>query len=148
MRSYRPCPVLLLFVNSGERSLMYSSMLTFFRLMFRSQGCARPPRITFCANNCRFTSNGSASHGEPPLAPAVNRCSGSFRAMRPGNCGNLGNVGNVESVTCRPHYPGDGTNPPLSASITSFGYSRRSIPACNRDFQGPRLIAKLPEPPR
>src|SRR6266850_7530356 len=26
-RSYRPCPVFLLFVNSGERSLMYSSML-------------------------------------------------------------------------------------------------------------------------
>jgi hypothetical protein len=42
---------------------------------------------------------------------------GSFRAMRPGNCGNLGNIGNVESVTCRPHYPGDGTNPPLSASL-------------------------------
>jgi hypothetical protein len=35
----------------------------------------------------------------------------SFRAMRPGNCGNLGSVGNVESVTCRAHYPGDGTNP-------------------------------------
>ena len=35
--------------------------------------------------------------------------------MRPGNCGNLGNIGNVESVTCRPHYPGDGTNPSLSA---------------------------------
>src|SRR2546428_12533876 len=31
------------------------------------------------------------------------RCPGSFRAMRPGN---------VESVTCRPHYPGDETNPP------------------------------------
>ena len=35
--------------------------------------------------------------------------------MRPGNGGNLGNSGNVESVSCRPHYPGDGTNPPLSA---------------------------------
>ena len=31
--------------------------------------------------------------------------------MRPGNCGNLGNIGNVESVTCRPHYPGDETIP-------------------------------------
>ena len=40
------------------------------------------------------------------------RSLGSFRAMRPGNGGNLGNIGNVESVTCRPHYPGDGTNPP------------------------------------
>ena len=43
------------------------------------------------------------------------RWSGSFRAMRHRNRGNLGSVGNVESVTCRPHYPGDGTNPPLSA---------------------------------
>ena len=38
---------------------------------------------------------------------------GSFRAMRPGNGGNLGNFGNVESVTCRPPYSGEGTNPPL-----------------------------------
>src|SRR5438093_8679800 len=37
---------------------------------------------------------------------------GSFRAMCRGKCGNLGNIGNDESVTCRPHYPGDGTNPP------------------------------------
>jgi hypothetical protein len=37
-------------------------------------------------------------------------------------CGNLGNTGNVESVTCRPHYPGDGTNPPLSALLKSIAY--------------------------
>jgi hypothetical protein len=35
------------------------------------------------------------------------------RAMRPGNCGNLGNFGNVVSVSYRPHYPRDETNPSL-----------------------------------
>jgi hypothetical protein len=45
------------------------------------------------------------------------KCSGSFRAMLPGDRGNVGSVGNVESVTCRPHYSVDETNPPLSAYV-------------------------------
>jgi hypothetical protein len=36
--------------------------------------------------------------------------------MRPGNCGNLGDFGNVVSVSYRPHYPGDETNPPSPLS--------------------------------
>src|SRR5439155_5855951 len=54
-----------------------------------------------------------ASPKPHPIACRFRIGSGSFRAMRPGNCGNLGNIGNVESVTYRPHYPGDETNPPL-----------------------------------
>jgi hypothetical protein len=50
------------------------------------------------------------------------RFSGSFRVMCPGYGGNLGNVGNVESVSCRPYYLGDGTNPPLSALLESLTY--------------------------
>src|SRR5438876_11299587 len=48
-----------------------------------------------------------------------------------GKCGNLGNIGNDESVTCRPHYPGDGTNPPLSASpfcLLGYGQMSRPVP--------------------
>jgi hypothetical protein len=50
--------------------------------------------------------------------------------MCPGNGGNLGNISNVESVICRRYYPGDGTNPPLSALLFSVGYGRLRI------FQG------------
>ena len=70
-----------------------------------------------------FIQSGSESSGDSDASKCAlvvgtqgqQKCSGSFRAMRRGKCGNLGNTGNVESVTCRPHYPGDGTNPPLSA---------------------------------
>jgi hypothetical protein len=46
-------------------------------------------------------------------APPI--CSGSFRAMPPGNCDNPGKFGNVKSVTYRLDYSGDGSNPSLSA---------------------------------
>ena len=59
---------------------------------------------------------------QPERRNGNRRSPGSFRAMRPGNCGNLGNVGNVESVTCRRYYPGDETNPPLSAPVVSIRY--------------------------
>src|SRR2546428_11527646 len=58
---------------------------------------------------------------------SLTRCPGSFRAMRPGNRGNLGNVGNVESVICRPHYPGDETNPPSPLSLFVFSIDYRKI---------------------
>ena len=59
--------------------------------------------------------------------------------MRRGHGGNLGNVGNIESVTCRPHYPGDGTNPPsplnydLLLSITYMSQFRFQGNANNLD---------------
>ena len=60
---------------------------------------------------------------QPPRGP------GSFRAMRSGNCGNLGNFGNVVSVSYRPHYPRDETNPPspLSSESVTFPLSRNAV---------------------
>ena len=54
----------------------------------------------------------STKIGFEELNRVLQRCPGPFRAMRLGDGGNLGNFGNVESVTCRPHYSGEGTNPP------------------------------------
>ena len=77
------------------------------------------------------TENGGLKQGELP-----SKGPGSFRAMPPGNCGNLGNIGNVESVTCRPHYPEDGTNPPLSAplKINGLHVMQRGIEANNAEM--------------
>ena len=58
--------------------------------------------------------------------------------MRPGNGGNLGNSGNVESVSCRPHYPGDGTNPALC------GWPVRYLKKIENRHDRGRMKAALP----
>jgi len=62
--------------------------------------------------------------------------------MRPGNGGNLGNIGNVESVTYRPHYPGDETNLAIQSLIRRHEMDLSEIViALNADLAGTRGCA-------